>query len=82
MTTGGKRVELNAMASDVFIAFVERKLRLTAWARWCRPDMLAETYAAFKRGARPRRRWKANWLASTPSRSRSPPILSAGCAPI
>jgi DNA topoisomerase VI subunit B len=50
--TGGKRVELNAMASDVFIAFVERKLIAHGLGKVVpSKDMLGETYAAFKRSA-------------------------------
>ena len=52
MTSGGKRVELNAMASDVFIAFVERKLTAHGLGKVVpSPAMLGETYVAFKRGA-------------------------------
>ena len=51
-TTCGKRVELNSMVSDVFIAFVERKLIEHGLRKVVpSPEMLAETYAAFKRGA-------------------------------
>jgi DNA topoisomerase VI subunit B len=46
----GHRVELNAMTSDQFVAFVERKL-LAAGARKVVPDTatMAEAYVAFKR---------------------------------
>jgi hypothetical protein len=51
MTSGGKRVELNAMASDVFVAFVVRKLAKHLKKVVPSADTLAATYAAFKRGA-------------------------------
>jgi DNA topoisomerase 6 subunit A-like protein len=48
----GQRVELNAMTSDQFVAFVERKL-IEHGARKVVPgaDLLAEAYTAMKRGA-------------------------------
>ena len=48
----GQRVELNAMTSDQFVAFVERKLTEHGAAKVVpSAETLAETYAAFKRGA-------------------------------
>ena len=47
----GQRVELNAMTSDQFVAFVERKLTEHRAAKVVpSAETLAETYAAFKRG--------------------------------
>jgi hypothetical protein len=48
----GQRVELNAMTSDQFVAFVERKLIGHGVAKVV-PDeeLLGETYTAFRRGA-------------------------------
>lgn len=56
LTTGpgntGQRVELNAMTSDVFVAFVRRKLTEHRAAKVIpTPEMLAETFTALKRGA-------------------------------
>jgi hypothetical protein len=56
LTTGpgntGRRVELNAMASDVFVAFVRRKLALHGAVKVIpSSEMLAEAFTAFKRGA-------------------------------
>ena len=49
--TGEERVELNALPSDQFIAFVERKLTAHAVVKVVPPvDKLAETFATFKRG--------------------------------
>ena len=49
---GEERVELNAMSSDVFVAFVERKLNEHGVAKVVPPpSTLAETFTAFKRGA-------------------------------
>jgi hypothetical protein len=46
-----ERVELNAMPSDVFIQFVERKLNEHGVAKVIPPaDMLTEAFATFKRG--------------------------------
>jgi Histidine kinase-, DNA gyrase B-, and HSP90-like ATPase len=46
----GRRVELNAMPSDVFVAFVERKLTGHGLRKVIpAAETLAETYAAFKR---------------------------------
>ena len=67
---GGERVELNAMPSDQFIAFVERKLTANGVAkvvpsaiRWPRPSPPSSA-------ARwPRRRSRSNCNGSTPSRS-------------
>lgn len=52
----GKRVELNAMTSDQFVAFVERKL-IEHGAAKVEPDekTLADAYRAFVRGERARR---------------------------
>jgi hypothetical protein len=48
----GQRVELNAMPSDVFVAFVERKLTEHGLRKVVpAAETLAATYAAFKRGA-------------------------------
>jgi DNA topoisomerase VI subunit B len=48
----GRRVELNAMTSDQFIAFVERKLEEHGVAKVVpNTDLLAETYTAFRRSA-------------------------------
>jgi hypothetical protein len=48
----GQRVELNAMASDVFVQFIVDKLSERGVAKVTpSPDTLAETYAAYKRGA-------------------------------
>lgn len=47
----GQRVELNAMTSDQFVAFVERKLTEHRTAKVIpSAETLAETYAALKRG--------------------------------
>jgi hypothetical protein len=47
----GQRVELNAMTSGQFIAFVERKLEAHGIAKVVpESDFLARTYTAFKRG--------------------------------
>ncbi len=56
LTTGqgntGQRVELNAMPSDVFVAFVRRKLTEHGAAKVIpSPELQAEAYVAFKRGA-------------------------------
>jgi hypothetical protein len=56
LTTGpgntGQRVELNAMASDVFVAFVRRKLAEHGAAKVIpSSEMLTEAFTAFKRGA-------------------------------
>ena len=57
----GRRVELNAMASDVFVQFVEDKLNEHGVAKVV-PELatLASTYAAFRRGARARRALEAD----------------------
>ena len=48
----GERVELNAMPSDQFVAFVERKLTANGVAKVIpSADTLAQTFATFKRGA-------------------------------
>jgi hypothetical protein len=48
----GRRVELNAMTSDVFVRFVEDGLRANGVAKVVPPmATLAETYAAFRRGS-------------------------------
>ena len=48
----GERVELNAMTSDVFVAFVERKLSEHGVAKVVpAPSTLAEAFTAFRRGA-------------------------------
>ena len=48
----GERVELNAMTSDVFVAFVERKLVDHGIAKVVPPEAtLAEAFTAFRRGA-------------------------------
>jgi hypothetical protein len=50
-TTGGKRVELNATTSRQLIDFVEGKLKAYGLTKVVPDkDMLAQTYAAFKRG--------------------------------
>ena len=49
---GEERVELNAMSSDVFVAFVERKLEEHGIAKVIPPQTtLAEAFIAFRRGA-------------------------------
>jgi hypothetical protein len=50
-TSGGKRVELNAMASDVFVAFVQRKLARHLVKLVPSPETLAAAYVAFTRSA-------------------------------
>jgi tellurite resistance protein len=48
----GERVELNAMTSDVFVAFVERKLVDHGIAKVVPPETtLTEAFTAFRRGA-------------------------------
>jgi hypothetical protein len=50
--TGEERVELNAMSSDVFVEFVERKLNEHGVAKVIpAPSTLAEAFTAFRRGA-------------------------------
>jgi hypothetical protein len=49
---GEERVELNAMSSDVFVEFVERKLNEHGVAKVIpAPATLAEAFTAFRRGA-------------------------------
>ena len=49
---GEERVELNAMTSDVFVEFVERKLNEHGVAKVIpSPSTLAEAFTAFRRGA-------------------------------
>ena len=49
---GGERVELNAMTSDVFVEFVEGKLKEHGVAKVIPPEKtLAEAFTAFRRGA-------------------------------
>jgi hypothetical protein len=56
----GERVELNAMPSDQFVAFVERKLTENGVAKVIPPaDALANTFAVFKRGAMAEKALKA-----------------------
>ena len=51
-TTGGQRVELNSMRSAQLIGLVEDALKANGVGKVVPPpDLLAETYAAFKRGA-------------------------------
>ena len=51
----GRRVELNAMNSDQFVAFVERKLQAHKAAKVIpEADTLREAFTAFKRGAQAR----------------------------
>lgn len=54
--SGGRRVELNAMTSDQFVAFIEAKLEEHGISKVI-PDeeRLAEAYVLFKRGAHVRR---------------------------
>jgi Topoisomerase 6 subunit A/Spo11, Toprim domain len=48
-----RRVELNAMTSPQFIAFLEKKLRANGIAKIVPdPDLLAEAYASMKKGQR------------------------------
>jgi hypothetical protein len=57
---GEERVELNAMPSDVFIAFVEDKLTANGVTKVIPPgDKLAETFTIFKRGAMAEKALKA-----------------------
>ena len=54
-----RRVELNAMTSPQFVAFVERKLRENGVAKIVpEQDLLAEAYAELKRGRRLAKRSK------------------------
>ena len=80
----GQRVELNAMTSDQFVAFVERKLtehrRGQGGAGGGNAGRNLCGVQARRDGAG--RRSKPNWRGSTPSRSTSPPISLSGCAPI
>ena len=56
----GQRVELNAMTSGQFIAFVERKLNENGVAKVIpSADTLANTFATFKRGAMAEKALKA-----------------------
>lgn len=56
----GRRVELNAMTSDVFVRFVEDGLRANGVTKVVPPiSTLAETYAAFRRGSIARRALEA-----------------------
>lgn len=56
----GKRVELNAMTSDQFVAFVEAKLTEHGAAKVMPDDaVLAETFAAIVRGKRAQERFTA-----------------------
>jgi hypothetical protein len=49
----GQRVELNAMTSDQFVAFVERKLTEAGIAKIVPPkDQLGEAYRVFARSER------------------------------
>jgi hypothetical protein len=58
--TGGERVELNAMPSDQFIAFVERKLTAHGVAKVVpSSETLAQTFATFKRGVMAEKALKA-----------------------
>ena len=55
-----ERVELNAMPSDLFVAFVERKLNENGVAKVIpSADTLAKTFATFKRGAMAEKALKA-----------------------
>jgi hypothetical protein len=59
----GQRVELNAMTSDQFVAFVERKLTEHGAAKVTpSPETLAATYAAHVRGARARATFEAEFI--------------------
>ena len=80
----GQRVELNAMTSDQFVAFVERKLTEHGAAKVVpSAETLAETYAAFKRGAMAQAGARSRTgAAQRRNRSTYPPTLSSGCAPI
>ena len=56
----GERVELNAMPSDQFVEFVERKLNENGVAKVIpSADTLANTFATFKRGAMAEKALKA-----------------------
>ena len=76
--TGGKRVELNAMASDQFVAFVERGLTAHGVAKVIpTPETLAETFATFKRGAMAEKALKAELERLNAKPVRTPRDLEA-----
>ena len=75
---GGERVELNAMPSDQFIAFVERKLTANGVAKVIpSAETLAETFATFKRGAMAEKALKAELERLNAKPVRTPANLEA-----
>jgi hypothetical protein len=74
----GQRVELNALSSDRFIAFVERKLTAHGVAKVIPTrETLAETFATFKRGAAAEKALKAELERLNASPVRTPRDLEA-----
>jgi hypothetical protein len=75
---GGERVELNAMPSNVFVAFVERKLNECGVAKVIpSPSTLAEAYTAFRRGEAARAALKAEMARLNAEPVGVPPDLDA-----
>jgi hypothetical protein len=72
----GERVELNAMPSDRFVAFVERKLTANGVAKVSpSADTLAKTFATFKRGAMAEKALKAELARLNAQPVKTPPNL-------
>jgi hypothetical protein len=72
----GERVELNAMPSDQFVAFVERKLTENGVAKVIpSADTLANTFATFKRGAMAEKALKAELARLNAQPVKTPPNL-------
>ena len=74
----GRRVELNAMPSDVFVRFVEDGLRAHGVAKVVPGvELLAEAYAAMKRGAAVKAALRVEIERSTAEPVETPPDLLA-----
>jgi hypothetical protein len=75
---GGRRVELNAMPSDVFVRFVEDGLRAHGIAKVVPGlKLLAETYAAMKRGVAVKTALRTEIRRLTAEPVETPPDLAA-----
>jgi hypothetical protein len=76
--TGGERVELNALPSDQFVAFVERKLTTHGVAKVIpSADTLGKTFATFKRGAMAEKALKTELARLNAKTVRAPANLEA-----